>query len=111
VDEITIAQFDRAVSEIDARAANRAPPEVAKRLGNYPELGRAAACRIPPATLVEFADLGHSPQISPPEHFNKALLKCLPRERGQRCASATRLAGAPAQRVPTCSLQIRRQAE
>jgi pimeloyl-ACP methyl ester carboxylesterase len=77
VDEITIAQFDRAVSEIDARAANRAPPDVAKRLGNYPELGRAVARRIPQATLVEFADLGHSPQISAPDRFHEALLKGL----------------------------------
>lgn len=67
-----IGQLDRT-----APGANRAPPEVAKRLGNYPELGRAAARRIPNARLIEFADLGHAPQIQAPERFNAALLEAL----------------------------------
>ena len=37
-----------------APGANRAPAEIAARLGNYPELGRRAARTIPDATLVEF---------------------------------------------------------
>ncbi len=65
-----IGQLDRT-----APGANRAPPDVAKRLGNYPELGRAAARRIPNARLIEFADLGHAPQIQAPERFNEALLE------------------------------------
>jgi pimeloyl-ACP methyl ester carboxylesterase len=54
-----------------------APPEVRAKLGNYPVLGQAAAARIPHAKLVEFRDLGHSPQIQAPERFHKALLKGL----------------------------------
>ena len=29
------------------------------------------------ATLVEFAELGHSPQVQDPKQFNSALLKAL----------------------------------
>ncbi|KTS78931.1 alpha/beta hydrolase [Pseudomonas oryzihabitans] len=54
-----------------------APPEVRARLGHYPELGRAAAKRIPHATLVEFDDLGHAPQMQAPERFHQALLQGL----------------------------------
>lgn len=67
-----IGQLDRT-----APGANRAPPDVASRLGNYPELGRAAARRIPNAKLIEFADLGHAPQIQAPERFNAALVEVL----------------------------------
>jgi len=51
-----------------------APPEIRPSLGNYPVLGKAAAARIPHATLVEFPDLGHAPQIQSPDAFHKALL-------------------------------------
>ena len=51
-----------------------APPEVRATLGNYPALGKAAAAQIPHAKLVEFPDLGHSPQIQAPERFHRALL-------------------------------------
>ena len=54
-----------------------APPEVRAKLGHYPELGRAAAKAIPHATLVEFAGLGHAPQMQDPEAFHKALLEGL----------------------------------
>jgi pimeloyl-ACP methyl ester carboxylesterase len=54
-----------------------APPDVAKRLGDYPALGRRTAAAIPGATLVEFADLGHSPQVEDPARFNTALLDAL----------------------------------
>lgn len=60
-----------------APGANRAPEEVAQRLGNYPELGRQAAAMIPRATLVPFPDLGHSPQVEAPQVFHKALLRVL----------------------------------
>ena len=56
-----------------------ATPELARRLGNYPALGRRAAAAIPAARLVEFADLGHSPQVEDPERFNAALLDALSR--------------------------------
>src|SRR5262245_15924583 len=61
---LLIGQSDRT-----APGANRAPAEVARRLGNYPELGRRAAKAIPNATLVEFAELVHSPQVEAPERF------------------------------------------
>ena len=60
-----------------APGANRAPEEIAQRLGNYPELGRRAAAMIPSATLVPFPELGHSPQVESPEVFHKALLRGL----------------------------------
>jgi pimeloyl-ACP methyl ester carboxylesterase len=60
-----------------AIAKNFAPPAIRPTLGNYPVLGKAAAARIPHATLVEFPDLGHAPQIQDPESFHKALLNGL----------------------------------
>jgi pimeloyl-ACP methyl ester carboxylesterase len=52
-------------------------PEVRTTLGNYPKLGKEAAARIPRVHLVEFPDLGHSPQIQAPETFHKVLLDWL----------------------------------
>jgi pimeloyl-ACP methyl ester carboxylesterase len=69
---LMIGQLDRT-----ALAANRATPEVAKTLGNYPELGRDAARRIPNSKLIEFPQLGHAPQIQAPDEFHAALLKTL----------------------------------
>lgn len=54
-----------------------APPDVRPTLGKYPELGKAAAKAIPGAKLVEFPELGHAPQMSDPEGFNRALLEGL----------------------------------
>jgi pimeloyl-ACP methyl ester carboxylesterase len=51
-----------------------APAEVRARIGHYPELGKAAAKAIPQATLVEFAGLGHAPQMQDPQAFHQALL-------------------------------------
>jgi pimeloyl-ACP methyl ester carboxylesterase len=62
-----------------APGANRAPPEVAKRLGNYPELAKRAARTIPNATLVDFPELGHSPHVEAPDVFHAALLDNLAR--------------------------------
>jgi pimeloyl-ACP methyl ester carboxylesterase len=69
---LMIGQLDRT-----ALAANRASPEVSKTLGNYPELGREAARRIPKAKLIEFPHLGHAPQIQAPDEFHVALLRTL----------------------------------
>ncbi len=55
----------------------KAPPAIRATLGNYPLLGRRAAAAIPGATLVEFADLGHAPQVQDPARFNAALLQAL----------------------------------
>ncbi len=56
---------------------DRAPPEVAAILGNYPELAREAVQKIPNARLLSFGDLGHSPQVEDPELFNARLLEGL----------------------------------
>jgi pimeloyl-ACP methyl ester carboxylesterase len=69
-----IGQRDRT-----AIGKDKAPPDVAKRIGNYPALGKRAAAAIPGAVLVEFEDLGHSPQVEDPARFNAALLKALNR--------------------------------
>jgi pimeloyl-ACP methyl ester carboxylesterase len=63
--------------DITAIGKDLAPPEVKGKLGNYPELGKAAAAAIPGAKLVEFPTLGHAPQMSDPDGFNKALLQGL----------------------------------
>lgn len=67
------------VGALDRAAPFResAPPAAAASLGNYPELGRIAATRIPHAQLVELAGVGHVPQIEAPERFNQALLHAL----------------------------------
>ena len=54
-----------------------APPEVRARLGHYPELAQRTKAAIPNATLVEFPDAGHAPQIQEPEAFNHALVEGL----------------------------------
>lgn len=60
-----------------APGANRAPAELAQRLGNYPELGRKTAEAIANSTLVQWPELGHSPQVEAPERFHEALLRGL----------------------------------
>jgi pimeloyl-ACP methyl ester carboxylesterase len=51
-----------------------APPEVRLTLGRYPELAKRAVEAIPGARLVEFAELGHAPQMQDPHAFHQALL-------------------------------------
>ena len=63
--------------DITAIGKDRAPKDVAAKLGHYPDLAKAAAKTIPGATLVEFPDLGHAPQMSDPDAFHKALLDWL----------------------------------
>ena len=60
-----------------APGANRASPALATTLGDYPELGRQAAKAIPNAELVEWPELGHSPQVEAPDVFHAELLKRL----------------------------------
>lgn len=55
----------------------QAPEDIQETLGRYDVLGEQAAEAIPQATLVEFPDLGHSPQIQEPERFHEELLKGL----------------------------------
>jgi len=54
-----------------------APAELRPKLGNYAELGKRAAKAIPQATLVEFGNMGHAPQMQDPAAFHAALLKGL----------------------------------
>ena len=71
---LLIGQKDRT-----AIGRDRAPDALEPTLGRYPELGRQAARTIPKARLVEFEDLGHSPQVQDPARFNAALLEALDR--------------------------------
>ncbi|HWM60667.1 MAG TPA: alpha/beta hydrolase [Rhizomicrobium sp.] len=54
--------------------SNAVPPAIRASLGNFPVMAKEAAARIAHAKLVEFPDLGHSPQIQDPAAFHKALL-------------------------------------
>jgi pimeloyl-ACP methyl ester carboxylesterase len=58
---------------------DRASPEIARTLGNYPQLARDTKARIKGSELVMFEDMGHAPQIQDPARFNKALLEGLRR--------------------------------
>jgi pimeloyl-ACP methyl ester carboxylesterase len=69
---LIIGQRDRT-----AIGKDLASPELTKRLGDYPSLGKRAAAAIPKATLIELDDLGHSPQVEAPARFNAALLEVL----------------------------------
>jgi pimeloyl-ACP methyl ester carboxylesterase len=65
------------LKDTTAIGRNRASPEAAKALGNYPVLAPEAAARINGSTLVTFPELGHSPQVEDPARFNEALLQGL----------------------------------
>ena len=55
------------------------PPDVQAKLGKYNILGKEAAKKIPGAELVEFDNLGHSPQVQDSEGYHKALFEWLGR--------------------------------
>jgi len=57
--------------------SNTVPPQVRATLGNFPVMAKEAVARMPHGKLVEFPDLGHSPQIQDPAAFHKALLEGL----------------------------------
>jgi pimeloyl-ACP methyl ester carboxylesterase len=80
IDQITVPTV-LIIGQKDTTAIgkDRAPPELAKALGNYPALGRKALERIKESVLVPFPDLGHSPQVQDPPAFNKALIEQLAR--------------------------------
>ncbi|MED5812700.1 alpha/beta hydrolase [Mycolicibacterium sp. 050232] len=65
------------LKDTTAIGKDAAPPEVQAKIGHYPELARATEQAIPQATLVEFPDLGHAPQMQDPAAFHAALLKGL----------------------------------
>ncbi|WP_367870929.1 alpha/beta fold hydrolase [Luteolibacter sp. Populi] len=53
---------------------NLVPKEVAATLGQYQELGKAAAAAIPGAKLVALPGIGHAPQVEAYDDYLKALL-------------------------------------
>jgi pimeloyl-ACP methyl ester carboxylesterase len=64
-------------SDTTAIGSDIAPPDVKAKLGHYDVLGKEVVRRIPHGTLIEFAGLGHAPQIQEPERFHRALLGAL----------------------------------
>jgi pimeloyl-ACP methyl ester carboxylesterase len=64
------------VGDKDNTAIGKAwsPPAVQAVIGHYDVLGKQVAAVIPNGTLVEFADLGHAPQIQDPDGFHAALV-------------------------------------
>lgn len=69
---LIIGQLDRT-----ALGKNLVPDDVAKTMGDYPALGKAAAAAIPGATLVELEGVGHIPHLESPQAFFDALLQFL----------------------------------
>ncbi|MDX1572424.1 MAG: alpha/beta hydrolase [Methylophaga sp.] len=53
--------------------------ETAQKMGDYRQLGKITAKRIPDSHLVEFDDVGHLPHIEAPERYLKALKAALNR--------------------------------
>ena len=67
---LIIGQRDRT-----AIGSNLVSDSVAATMGNYPELGKATAEKIPQSTLIELNDIGHLPHI---EDFDLFISKLLP---------------------------------
>jgi pimeloyl-ACP methyl ester carboxylesterase len=65
------------MKDTTAIGKDAAPEAIRPILGKYAELGKRAARAIPGATLVEFPDLGHAPQMQDPDAFHAALLQGL----------------------------------
>ncbi|WLH93347.1 alpha/beta hydrolase [Pseudomonas hefeiensis] len=61
-------------SDTTAIGSDIASPAVKAILGRYEVLGKQVAQLIPQSTLVEFAHLGHAPQMEEPDRFHQALL-------------------------------------
>ena len=69
---VIIGQKDRT-----AIGKDKVSEEIAKTMGNYPELGRKTASAIPGAQLVEIENAGHIPHFETPEKFQAELLNFL----------------------------------
>ena len=61
-------------SDTTAIGSDIASPEVRAKLGRYDRLGKQVFATIPQGRLIEFAGLGHAPQIQDPATFHRALL-------------------------------------
>jgi pimeloyl-ACP methyl ester carboxylesterase len=64
-------------SDTTAIGSDVAPPEVRARIGRYDLLGKQVVKTIPRGRLIEFAGLGHAPQIQEPERFNASLTEAM----------------------------------
>ena len=64
-------------ADTTAIGSDIAPPDVKARVGRYDLLGKEVVARLPRGRLIEFAGLGHAPQIQEPERFDAALLDAL----------------------------------
>ncbi len=69
---LIIGQLDRT-----ALGKNSVPEEIAKTMGNYPELGRRTAAAIPACKLVELEGVGHLPHVEAYDRFLPPLLEFL----------------------------------
>ena len=67
------------VGELDRTALgkNLVPESVAQTMGNYPELGRVTAAKIPNCRLVEMPGVGHVPHVEVFDQFVGALMEFL----------------------------------
>ena len=63
--------------DITALGKQKASPEVAKTMGNYPEISKRAIARIPNGKLTLIPNVGHSPHIQVPDIFYRDLLAFL----------------------------------
>jgi pimeloyl-ACP methyl ester carboxylesterase len=64
-------------ADTTAIGSDIASPEVKSRIGHYDVLGKEVVKQIPRGRLIEFAGLGHAPQIQEPREFHQALLGAL----------------------------------
>jgi pimeloyl-ACP methyl ester carboxylesterase len=67
---VIIGQKDRT-----AIGKDKVNEDIAKTMGNYPELGKKTASAIPGAELVEIENAGHIPHFETPDKFHNELLK------------------------------------
>jgi pimeloyl-ACP methyl ester carboxylesterase len=67
-------------ADTTAIGSDVAPPEVRARIGHYGVLGKQVVQVIPDGRLIEFAGLGHAPQIQEPERFNRSLVEAMGKE-------------------------------
>jgi pimeloyl-ACP methyl ester carboxylesterase len=67
------------VGELDRTALgkNLVPASVAQTMGNYPELGRVTAAKIPNCRLVEIPGVGHVPHVEVFDQFIKTVMEFL----------------------------------
>ena len=67
------------VGELDRTALgkNLVPDSVARTMGNYPDLGRVTAAKIPNCRLVELPGVGHVPHVEVFDQFIKTVLEFL----------------------------------